>query len=106
MRIVLTSLIAAIVLGNAPAFAEPVIRTSMPAIEASLQNNHLVVRMERSLAGSVHNMAPRTMTVVGRDQAGKIVFESRTPVTNRMTYARISASPALTAAATISVSLR
>lgn len=106
MRIALASLITAIMLGNAPAFAEPVIKTSMPAIQASLQDNRLIVRMERSLAGSAHNMSPRMMTVVGRDQGGKVTFESETIVTNRMTYARIAATPALKSAATVSISLR
>lgn len=106
MRLALASLIAAAALVQAPAFADPAIETSMPAIHASLLNGDLVVRMERSLAGSAHNMSPRTMLVVARDAGGKVVFESQTPVTNRMTYARVAATPALQAAATVAVSLR
>ncbi len=105
MRIAITCLIAA-ALVSAPAFADPAIKTSMPAIQASLLNGDLVVRMERNLVGSAHNMAPRTMVVVARDSAGNVVFESQTPVTNRMTYARVSATPALQVAAVVSVSLR
>lgn len=106
MRLALGCLIAAAALAQAPAFADPTIKSAMPAIHASLANGELVVRMERSLAGSVHNMAPRTMVVVARDADGKVVFESATPVQHRMTYAHIAATPALQAAATVAVSLR
>lgn len=106
MRIAIASLIAATALVQAPAFADPAIKTAMPAMHAALLNGDLVVRMERSRVGAVHNMAPRTMVVIGRDAAGKVVFESQTPVTNRMSYARIAATPALQNAATVAVSLR
>lgn len=106
MRLALASLIAAAALVQAPAVADPAIKVSMPAIQASLLNGDLVVRMQRNLLGSAHNMTPRTMVVVGRDAGGNIVFESETPVTNRMTYARVAATPALQSAAALAVSLR
>jgi hypothetical protein len=106
MRLALGCLIAATALFQAPALADPSIKTAMPAIGASISNGQLVVRMERNLTGAVHNMEPRTLQVLARDAEGKVVFESTTAVTNRMTYARIPATPALTSAATIAVSLR
>lgn len=106
MRLALASLIAAAALVSAPAFADPAFKVSMPAIQASFLNGDLVVRMQRSLLGSAHNMAPRTMVVVGRDAAGTVVFQDETPVTNRMTYARVAVTPALRNAATVVVTLQ
>jgi hypothetical protein len=50
-------------------------------------------------------MEQRTLAVMARDADGKVVFESATLVTNRMTFARIAAPPALQSSATIAVSL-
>jgi len=105
MRLALGCLIAASVLFQAPALADPSIKTAMPAIGASIANGQLVVRMERNMTGAVHNMEQRTLAVMARDADGKVVFESATLVTNRMTYARIAAPPALQSSATIAVSL-
>lgn len=106
MRLAASLVVAFVASAPAPAIADPIIKTSMPAIHAAFSNGKFVVRMERSLTGAVHNMAMRTMTVVARDADGKVVYESSTPVTHRMTYARVTATPALQSAATVAVSLR
>lgn len=106
MRLALGCLIAAATLVQAPASADPSITTTMPAIHASMANGELIVRMERAVLGKAHRMDPRTMVVVARDGQGKIVYESATPVSRRMTYQHMATTPALAGAATVSVSLR
>jgi hypothetical protein len=106
MRLALGCLIAAATLAQSPAFAEPAIKTSMPAIRAAIADGQLVVRMQRGVLGTAHSMDTRTMVVVARDAQGGIVYESTTPVSRRMTYAHLAATPALQSAATVSVSLR
>lgn len=105
MRFVLASLAASALLA-APAVAEPVVKASMPAIRASVANGEVVVRLEQGVLGSVRSLAPRTIELVGKDASGRVIGESTTMVSRRMTYARTQLTPALAGASTISVSIR
>lgn len=105
MRLVLVS-IAALALLAAPAVAEPIVKTSMPAIRASVANGEISVRLDQGVLGSVRSLAPRTIVLVAKDASGKVVGESTAKVSRRMTYARTQLTPALAGASTIMVSVR
>jgi hypothetical protein len=105
MRRALACLIAAATLA-APAFAEPKVSADMPAIRADMSKDALNVRLERGILGTGRGLEQRKIVVVAKDAAGKVVFESATPVSRRMTYARIAMNPALANANTVNVSVR
>jgi len=105
MRLALTSLAASIMLA-APAVADPIVKAAMPAIRASLANGEVVVRLDQGVLGSAGSLSPRTIALVGFDASGKVIAETTTQVSRRMTYARTQLTPALAGASTIVVSVR
>jgi len=105
MRLVLVSLAASAMLA-APAFADPVVKASMPAIRASVVDGDVMVRLNQGVLGSGRGLAPRTIVLVGHDVSGKAIAETTTQVSRRMTYARTQLTPALAGASTITVSVR
>lgn len=105
MRAVLTALLIP-ALAVAPAFAEPRVSASMPAIKASLAGDQVVVRLDQGILGGVKSLEPRTLVVVAKDASGKTVAETSANVSRRMTYARIPVTPAIAGAATVTVSVR
>ena len=105
MRLVLASL-AGLALLAAPAVAEPVVKSSMPAIRASIASGDVVVRLDQGVLGSARSLEPRTLVMVGDDASGKVIAETTTRVARRMTYARTQLTPALAGASTIVVSVR
>ena len=106
MRFAALALAFAAVAVSAPANADPVIRSSMPAIAASMSGDALVVRIERGVLGASQSLTPRTLTVVAKDASGAVVYEAQTPVSRRMTYARVPAAAALRSSSTVTVSIR
>ncbi len=105
MRLVLASLAASALLA-APATADPTVSAAMPAIRASIADGEVVVRLGQGVLGSARNLSPRTIVMVGRDASGKVIAETTTQVSRRMTYARTQLTPALAGARTITVSVR
>lgn len=105
MRLVLASLAASALLA-APALADPVVTSAMPAMRASLANGEVLVRLDQGVLGSARSLAPRTIVVTGHDASGKVIAETATPVSRRMTYARTPLTPALAGASSIAVSVR
>jgi hypothetical protein len=106
MRAVVGLVVASIALAATPAMAEPSIKTSMPVIRATLAKGELVVRMAPGVLGGGQSATPRSLVVVARDAQGKVVYESVTPVSRRLTYARIAEGSALANADAVSVSIR
>ena len=106
MRAVVGLVVASVTLAATPAMAEPSIKTSMPVIRATLANGELVVRMAQGVLGGGQSATPRSLVVTARDAQGKVVYESVTPVSRRMTYAHISEDTALANADAVSVSIR
>jgi hypothetical protein len=106
MRRTLMVLLAASAMVATPAFADPAIKTAMPAIRASLSGEEMVVRMDQGVLGASRSLAPRTLTIVARDASGAVVYETKTAVSRRMTYARVPAATALKTASTVMVTVR
>lgn len=106
MRRSLLVLVSASALLAAPAIADPAIKTSMPAIRASLSGDQMVVRMDQGVLGASRSLSPRTLTVVAKDASGAVVYESETEVSRRMTYAHVPAAAALKSASTVMVTVR
>lgn len=104
MRLSLLVLAAAMM--AAPAIADPAIKTSMPAIRASLSGDQLIVRMDQGVLGASRSLSPRTMSIVAKDAAGAVVYQSETAVSRRMTYAHIPATSSLKSASTVMVTVR
>jgi hypothetical protein len=90
----------------APAVADPVVKASMPAIRASLADGEMVVRLDQGVLGSARSLAPRTIVMIGHDASGKVIAETSTKVSRRITYARTQLTPAFAGASTIIVSVR
>jgi hypothetical protein len=105
MRFALACFAAATLVAS-PAFADPVVKASMPAIRASVADGEVVVRLDQGVLGSARSLQPRTLVLVGHDASGKVVAESTSEVSRRMTYARMALTPALAGANTVTVSLR
>lgn len=105
MRLVLASIAAAALLA-APAVADPIVKTSMPAIRASVADGEIVVRLDQGVLGSFRSLAPRTIVLVAEDVSGRVIGESTVTVSRRMTYARTQLTPALAGASTITVAVR
>jgi hypothetical protein len=105
MRLVLASLAASALLAS-PAFADPIVKASMPAIRASLANGEVVVRLDQGVLGSARSLSPRTVVLIAKDGSGRVIGESTTMVSRRMTYARTQLTPAFAGASTITVSVR
>ena len=105
MRLVLASLAASALLAS-PAFAEPTVKASMPAIRASLASGEVVVRLDQGVLGSARSLAPRTVVLIAMDASGRVIGESTTVVSRRMTYARTQLTPAFADASTITVAVR
>lgn len=104
MRIALAAFVAVLV--ASPAIAEPTVKASMPAIRASVAHGEILVRLDYGVLGSARSLQPRTLVVTGRDASGKVIGESVTEVSRRMTYARTALTPALAGASTITVSVK
>jgi hypothetical protein len=102
----LAAVLAAAALLAVPAIAEPAVKASMPAIRASVVDGDVVVRLDQGVLGSARSLEPRTVVLVARDASGKIVAETSTKVSRRMTYARTALTPALAGASTITVSVK
>ncbi len=106
MRRSLLVLIAASAVMAAPAMADPSIKTSMPAIRASLSGDQMVVRLDQGVLGASRSLSPRTLSVVAKDASGAVVYQSETAVSRRMTYAHVPAAAALKSASTVMVTVR
>lgn len=106
MRRSLLVLVAASAMTAAPALADPVIKTSMPAIRASLSGDEMVVRMDQGVLGASRSLSPRTLTIVAKDASGAVVYKTETAVSRRMTYAHTPAAAALKTASTVMVTVR
>ena len=105
MRLVLARFAAAAMMA-APAVADPVVKASMPAIRASIADGDVLVRLDQGVLGSARGLSPRAILMAGYDASGKMIAETTTPVSRRMTYARTQLTPALAGASTIIVSVR
>ena len=105
MRAVFAFLAASAMLA-APAVADPVVKASMPAIRASLADGEVVVRLDQGVLGSARSLSPRTIVMLGHDASGKVIAETTTKVSRRITYARTQLTPALAGASMIIVSVR
>lgn len=106
MRRFILSALAASALLAAPAMAEPAIKTAMPVIKATLAGDTLGVRMDQGVLGAGRGLEARTVVVVARDAAGRVVAEESAKISRRMTYAQIPLSPAVGSATSVSVSVR
>lgn len=106
MRRSLLVLLAASAAMATPAIADPAIKSSMPAIRASLSDDQMVVRMDQGVLGASRSLAPRTLSVVAKDASGAVVYQSETAVSRRMTYAHVPAAAALKNASTVIVTVR
>lgn len=106
MRPSLLVLLAVSSLTATPALADPVIETAMPVIRANLSDDQMVVRLEQGVLGAARSLSPRTLTIIAKDASGAIVYETRTPVSRRMTYASVPATPSLRSASTVTVTVR
>lgn len=89
-----------------PAIADPRVDASMPVISASIANGEMVVRLDQGVLGSARSLAPRTVVLVGKDASGQVLAETTTPVSRRLSYARLPLTPALAGASTISILVR
>jgi len=105
MRLVLARLAVSLMLAT-PAVADPIVKASMPAVHASIADGELLVRLDQGVLGSARSLSPRTIVVLGHDASGKVIAETSTLVSRRMTYARTQLTPALAGASTIAVSVR
>lgn len=90
----------------APAIAEPAVKANMPAIRASISNGEMTVRLDQAVLGTINSLRPRTVVVSARDASGAVVQEQEVQVSRRMTFARFPVSAAMSAASTVSVSVR
>lgn len=106
MRVALACFLASAAVVAAPAIADPAVKASMPASRASVADGAVVVRLDKGVLGSARSLEPRTLVLVGRDASGKVVAESTSKVSRRMTYARMALTPALAGASTVTVSVR
>lgn len=106
MRRSLMVLLAASVLTAAPALADPAIQTAMPAIRASLSGDEMVVRLHEGVLGASRSLSPRTLTIVAKDASGAVVYETKTDVSRRMTYASVPVTASLKSASTVMVTVR
>lgn len=102
-RLVLPALLALIA---APALAEPAVKTSMPAIKATLSGDTLGVRLDQGVLGHGRGLELCTVVIVARDADGRVVAEEAAEVSRRMTYARVPVSAAVAGASTVTVSVR
>lgn len=106
MRRFLLSALIAPALMAAPALAEPAINTAMPAIRATLAGEMLRVRLDQAVLGTGRGLETRTVVVVARDTAGRIVAEETAQVSRRMTYAQIPVSAAVAGASSLTITVR
>ena len=105
MRLVLASLAASAMLA-APAAADPVVKTSLPAIRASIADGEVLVRLDQGVLGSARSLSPRSIMMVGYDASGRVIAETTTQISRWMTYAGTQLTPALAVASTIMISVR
>lgn len=104
-RFVFTALLAPALVA-APALAEPVVTSSMPAIEAKLSGDQLGVRLNQGVLGHGRGLQPRTVVIVAHDAAGRPVAEETARISRRMTYAQIPVSSAIAEASSVVVTVR
>lgn len=104
MRFALVALVTGFL--ASPAIAEPRLDASMPVIRSSIASGEMVVRLDQGVLGSARSLAPRTVVLVGKDASGQVLAETTTPVSRRLSYARLPLTPALAGASTISILVR